>query len=105
MKVCRNCNTEFSDKREISQCPKCKAISIHPIKKGKKFLASVAEISSTGIKHDDSKPALQYIPKAAMFAMGDAFAHGAKKYGPFNYRGGLAVTRTLAAAVRHITNF
>lgn len=60
---------------------------------------------ATGVKHDDSKPALQYIPKAAMFAMGDAFAHGAKKYGAFNYRGGLAVTRTLAAAVRHIYQF
>jgi hypothetical protein len=40
-----------------------------------------------------------------MFAMGDAFAHGARKYGDFNFRGGLATTRTLAAAIRHIYQF
>jgi len=75
--------------------------------------ASVSEVAhgmlvtqaASGIKYDDSKPALQYVPKAAMFAMGEAFAHGAKKYGAFNYRGGLATTRTLAAAVRHIYQF
>lgn len=61
--------------------------------------------SAAGLKHDDGKPAMQFIPKAAMWAMGAAFAHGAKKYGAFNYKNGLAVTRCLAASVRHVYQF
>lgn len=56
-------------------------------------------------KHDNAKPALEFIPKVAMFAMGDAFAYGAKKYGAWNYTKGMAVTRCCAAAVRHIYQF
>lgn len=60
---------------------------------------------AAGRKDDSGKPALEYIPKSAMWAMGGAFAYGAKKYGAFNYKGGLKVTRCLAAAVRHIYQY
>lgn len=63
--------------------------------------ASFAE----GVKYDDTKPALAYIPKAALYAEGEAFAYGAKKYEAWNYKNGLAVTRTLSAALRHIVQF
>lgn len=61
--------------------------------------------SNTGTKHDQDKPALAYIPKAALYAEGQAFAYGAKKYDAWNYKNGIAVTRTLGAAVRHIVQF
>lgn len=58
------------------------------------------------VKHDSDKPAVQYIPMEALFAMGDAFGYGARKYGGYNFQlTGLEVTRCLAAAVRHIFQF
>lgn len=58
-----------------------------------------------GLKHDGEKPPLAYIPLAALFAEGEAFKYGAGKYAPFNYKNGIAVTRTLSAALRHIVQF
>jgi hypothetical protein len=63
------------------------------------------KMSNVGVKHDGEKPALAYIPKAALYAMGVAFNYGFKKYGGWNYRKGIAVTRTLSAATRHIFQF
>lgn len=60
---------------------------------------------SGGKKFDGDKPPLAYIPKAALYAEGMAFAHGAKKYDAWNYKNGLAVTRTCSAAIRHILQF
>lgn len=58
-----------------------------------------------GLKHDNSKPMLAYIPKAALDAEGEAFNYGAKKYDSWNYKNGIAVTRTISAALRHISQF
>lgn len=58
-----------------------------------------------GLKHDSEKPPLAYIPKAALYAEGDAFAFGAKKYDSWNYKHGIKVSRTLSAAIRHIMQF
>lgn len=58
-----------------------------------------------GVKFDQDKPALAYIPKAALYAEGQAFAYGAKKYGSWNYKNGIGVSRTLSAAIRHIYQF
>lgn len=58
------------------------------------------------VKHDSEKPAVQYIPMEALFAMGEAYGYGAKKYGGYNFQlTGLEVTRCLAAAIRHIFLF
>lgn len=54
------------------------------------------------IKFDNEKPNMTHIPKDAMFAMGKAFTYGAKKYADDNYREGMEVRRSLAAALRHI---
>lgn len=61
-------------------------------------------LTPTGsVKHDADKPALQYVPREAMEAMGYAFAYGAKKYGGNNYKlTGLELTRCLGAALRHV---
>jgi hypothetical protein len=58
-----------------------------------------------GLKYDSEKPALAYIPKAALDAEGQAFAYGARKYEAFNYKNGIDITRTLSAALRHISQF
>ena len=58
-----------------------------------------------GLKHDSEKPALAYIPKAALDAEGKAFGYGARKYEAWNYRNGIAVSRTVSAALRHISQF
>jgi len=58
-----------------------------------------------GRKDDQSKPVLAYIPKAALWAEGQAFAFGAKKYESWNYKNGIAVVRTISAALRHIFQF
>lgn len=63
------------------------------------------EPAAKGLKYDSEKPPLAYIPKAALWAEGEAFAYGAKKYEPFNYKNGLAVTRSLSASIRHILQF
>lgn len=58
------------------------------------------------IKHDQEKPAVQYIPAEALFAMGEAYGYGARKYGGHNFQiTGLEVSRCLAASVRHIYLF
>lgn len=60
---------------------------------------------NVGRKNDSEKPAVQYIPWVAMEAEGHAFAAGVKKYGEWNYTNGMAVTRPLAGAIRHIFQF
>lgn len=58
-----------------------------------------------GLKFDNDKPNMTYIPKEAMYEMARSFTYGAKKYGDDNYRQGLSVRRQVAAALRHIYQF
>lgn len=54
------------------------------------------------IKFDQDKPNMTHVPKDAMFAMAKAFTYGASKYSDDNFREGMAVRRSIAAALRHI---
>lgn len=63
------------------------------------------KLGQTGTKHDGDKPAISYIPKAALWEEGKAFAYGAQKYSQHNFKHGIAITRTLSAAMRHIIQF
>lgn len=58
-----------------------------------------------GKKFDQGKPALAYLPVRALEQVGAVMTFGAKKYGGFNYLGGLSYTRLLSAAMRHIFSF
>jgi hypothetical protein len=58
-----------------------------------------------GLKNDEEKPVLALIPPKALWEIGRAFTFGQKKYGQFNYMGGLAWTRLLSASMRHILQF
>jgi pterin-4a-carbinolamine dehydratase len=63
------------------------------------------ELTMSGIKYDGAKPDMTHVPIEAMWAMGEAFTYGAKKYEADNFREGLAVRRQIAAALRHIYQF
>lgn len=58
-----------------------------------------------GKKNDQEKPDLSLIPREAMWEMGKALTYGAKKYGRYNFREGIDITRCTSAAMRHITQF
>lgn len=61
--------------------------------------------AKVGVKNDQHKPMLAFIPKEAIWETSKAFSVGQKKYGDWNYKSGLAITRTVSAALRHIYQF
>lgn len=58
-----------------------------------------------GIKFDDGKIDLALLPRKAKEGIAKAFMDGERKYGRYNYRGGMKWSRLLAAADRHLTAF
>lgn len=57
------------------------------------------------VKYDCGKPRIDLIPPHALIEVAKTFTFGANKYSDHNYLGGLKVTRTTAAALRHIFAF
>lgn len=55
-----------------------------------------------GIKFDSDKPQLALIPAEAITQLGNVLSYGAKKYAPQNWREGIAFTRVISAAMRHL---
>ncbi len=53
-------------------------------------------------KNDEGKPSFSMIPQKAILEVSKTFTHGARKYGKFNYSGGMEMTRYLDAAYRHL---
>jgi len=58
--------------------------------------------SQEGKKFDGEKPALYFNPPEIQYGMARAFMHGAKKYGSWNWMGGITTTRLAAALMRHM---
>jgi hypothetical protein len=56
----------------------------------------------SGVKHDTGKPSITLIPSEFIEGTASVFNFGGKKYGLHNYRNGLAHSRCLDAAVRHL---
>jgi len=56
-----------------------------------------------GKKNDQDKPDISLIPKVAIWGMAEALTYGAKKYNRHNFRAGIAYSRLVAAAMRHLT--
>lgn len=54
-----------------------------------------------GIKHDNGKPDLSILSLNALTQITRAFEFGAKKYGRYNYLGGMEWTRIASALLRH----
>lgn len=57
---------------------------------------------SSGVKHDQGKPDLSYISYEFLAEMAKVREFGAKKYSRNNWQLGFKVTRSCAAALRHI---
>ena len=57
------------------------------------------------VKFDAGKAPLSMIPLEALTAEAQVFAFGAKKYGKSNYKSGMAWTRVIDAALRHINAY
>lgn len=58
-----------------------------------------------GTKHDDGKPDFTFVSYELLETMARVRAFGAKKYSRSNWKKGFKVTRSLAAALRHIYAF
>jgi hypothetical protein len=56
----------------------------------------------SGIKHDSEKPDMSLLSSIAMFKIAQIMSFGKRKYSANNWRGGIAYTRLIAAALRHI---
>jgi hypothetical protein len=59
----------------------------------------------TGIKHYQGKAPLSLIPYEYLTMVAQVFDFGAKKYGRYNYRGGMEWSRVGDAALRHLNAF
>lgn len=55
-----------------------------------------------GKKYDNGKPAMHLIPPVAMAGEAMAMGFGEAKYGSYNWLGGMAWSRLVAAAMRHL---
>lgn len=64
-----------------------------------------ANASSGGIKHDQNKPDLSMISWELVSEIAKVRMFGAKKYARDNWKKGFKVTRSCAAALRHIFLF
>lgn len=58
-----------------------------------------------GVKDDSSKPPMHLIDGYALEQLAKVLAFGAEKYAPHNWRKGLAQTRLISAAIRHLSAF
>lgn len=63
------------------------------------------EEKGKGHKEDIGKTRLDLIPTKAIELIGQAFTHGAAKYGAHNYRKGVDYSRLYGAALRHLNAF
>lgn len=65
------------------------------------FRAKVQE----GLKYDSGKPPMSLIDRHALEEIAKVLAFGANKYAAHNWRNGIAYSRLLDAAMRHITAY
>lgn len=56
----------------------------------------------SGIKNDDGKLPMHLLDRTALESMAAVLRHGQIKYGADNWRGGIAYTRLIGAAMRHL---
>lgn len=64
--------------------------------------AQAEMISGAGTKDDIGKNDLALIPPEALFAIGQVFTYGSKKYSPDNWRNGMSWRRMFSALLRHL---
>jgi hypothetical protein len=60
---------------------------------------------SQGIKHDQNKSPLELLDPDFLVEVAEVLGFGAVKYGKYNWKNGLLVTRVVGAALRHLFAF
>jgi hypothetical protein len=60
---------------------------------------------SEGKKNDQEKADLSLLPKEPLWELARVLMAGEKKYGRYNWMGGIDTHRLTSAAMRHITQF
>ena len=55
-----------------------------------------------GIKYDEGKAPMNLLDRYALEQLASVLAHGAVKYSPENWRGGISYSRLIAASLRHL---
>lgn len=55
-----------------------------------------------GNKKDEGKPQLDLIDPEFIIGVGQVLTFGAKKYAAHNWRGGIKISRIIAASMRHL---
>ena len=64
--------------------------------------AEFVERALGGVKHDQGKPRMDLLDRHALEQIAEVLGFGAEKYSAHNWRGGIAMSRLLGAALRHI---
>jgi Domain of unknown function (DUF5664) len=59
----------------------------------------------TGIKHDQEKTRMELLSPCWLEGVSSVLTFGAKKYAAHNWRKGIAQSRLLGAALRHIVSY
>lgn len=59
----------------------------------------------SGKKYDSEKPAMHLIPPVALEGEARAMGFGERKYGSYNWLGGMAWSRLVAACMRHVQSW
>lgn len=65
----------------------------------------MTEQKATGVKHDQEKPDMSLLSPIALTEVAKVMTFGKQKYSAHNWRGGIAYSRLLAAALRHTLSF
>lgn len=63
------------------------------------------ETLERGVKNDSGKPRTDLLSSKAMLEIAKVMSHGATKYKANNWRGGIAWSRVIGAAFRHLMAF
>lgn len=61
--------------------------------------------SKEGMKYDSAKPDMSLLSAYAMYELSKVLSYGKVKYAAHNWRKGIARSRLLAAALRHIFSY
>lgn len=65
----------------------------------------VVEELNVGVKFDNNKPTMSYIPYEALEEIAKVLDYGAIKYSPWNWKKGISFNRLLSASMRHIGQY
>ena len=104
--TCQKCGMRLLMSHNHSQI-ECQEYIVWKTSLQKRIQAKMDETEKPleGLKYDDKKLRWHLLPTEAVRAILDVLQFGSDKYGPWNWRKGMAWTRLYDAALRHLTAF